>query len=246
MVQQLVDLRDKIAFITGAAQGQGAEHARTLARLGARVVLADLSESAVRSVAEDIDGETLACSLDVGSKDAWAEAMGGVEDRFGRVDVLVNNAGVALKGSLAELSEDDLTTMLRVNFVGPVLGMQAVIPLMRRRGGSIINIASTAALSGYPGGLGYSASKWALRGATKSAAKELGAFGIRVNCVCPGAIDTTMISEETRSGGGAVAGQPIPRVGTLVEVAAVVAFLAGDASSYCTGQDFVVDGGQSA
>lgn len=246
VVEQLVDLRDKVVFVTGAAQGQGAEHARTVARLGAHVVLSDLDESAVAAVAGAIDAKTLAVELDVRNKGAWTEAMRRTRAEFGRVDVLVNNAGFYRKVPLATLDEDDLVRTLGINLVGPILGMQAVLPLMRDRGGSIINVASTAALAGYAGGLGYGASKWGLRGASKSAAKELGEFGIRVNCICPGAIDTAMISEQTRAGGGAVANQPIPRAGAPAEVSALVAFLASDASSYCTGQDFVIDGGQTA
>lgn len=245
MPEQLVDLRDKVVVITGAAQGQGAEHARVLSGLGAKVVLTDRQAAEVHAVADGID-DALALELDVREAAGWAAALERTVTAFGRVDVLVNNAGFYRTGPLTDLAEEELAMTLGVNLVGPILGMRAAIPVMRGRGGSIINIASTAALSGYAGGLGYSASKWGLRGASKSAAKELGQYGIRVNCVCPGAIDTAMISEETRAGGGAVANQAIRRVGAPSEVSAMVAFLASDASSYCTGQDFVVDGGQSA
>lgn len=245
MSEPLVDLSGRVVFITGAAGGQGVEHARVCAELGASLVVADLDLAAVQALADSLPGDALAVALDVTSEQAWDDALAATAAKWGRVDVLVNNAGLYRLGALSEIGRGEVEAAMAVNVLGPVLGMQRVVPLMEERGGSIINISSTAALGGYPGAIAYAASKWALRGATRSAAKELGPKGIRVNCLCPGAIDTPMISETTRAGGGAVANQPIPRVGQPAEVSSMVAFLASEASSYCTGQDFIVDGGQS-
>jgi len=227
----LKDLEDKVVLITGAARGQGAAEAELLSALGAQVVACDVSGA---------DGETLT-RLDVTDPDAWAAVVADVTAAHGRIDVLVNNAGIYRKAPLGEWSADQIRDILDVNLVGPILGMQAVSPVMPR-GGAIVNVASTAGLRGFGGALPYSSSKWGLRGASRSAAQELAPLGIRVNCVCPGAVDTPMIDLSTLD----LSHLPMPRAAHVSEIANMVAFLASDASSYCTGADFVVDGGSTA
>ena len=248
MAAPIVDLADLVVLVTGGALGMGAAHARVLAEHGARVVVTDLEAAAAEQVAAEVEsagGASIGMALDVADRTAWQAAVAATTERFGRVDGLVNNAGAYLRAPFLDTDEDLLDLHLRVNVRGPMLGMQTVAPLMAD-GGSIVNIASVAGLGAYPQASAYAASKWALRGLSRTAALELGHLGIRVNCVLPGAMDTQMISEESRSGGGAVAGLPIPRAGRPEEASALVAFLLSSASSYCTGQDFVIDGGMKA
>jgi 3alpha(or 20beta)-hydroxysteroid dehydrogenase len=242
----LVRLDDRVVLLTGAAGGQGRAHARLLHALGARLVLTDLDAAGVAALAAEFGDEAIGVAHDVTSSDAWAAVVDAAATAFDRIDVLVNNAGYCPVAPLADTSEATIRLTIDVNLVGAILGIQAVVPLIADSGGSIVNISSTAGLQGYADRVPYAASKWGLRGVTRSAARELGGRGIRVNTICPGAVDTPMISEETRQGTGFISTIPIPRAGRPEEVSNLVAFLASDASSYCTGHEFVIDGGQAA
>lgn len=245
MTAPVIDLEGKVVVLTGAAGGQGRAHARLLHDLGARLVLTDRDDAGVEALVAEL-GEAVGTGHDVTSPAGWAAVADLARDTYGHVDVLVNNAGVSPTGPLETVDEGTIRLTLDVNLIGPMLGMQAMLPLMRDRGGSIVNISSTAGLAGYADRVPYSASKWGLIGASRSAAREFGPYGIRVNTICPGAVDTPMITEETRQGTGFISTIPIPRAARPEEVSRLVAFLASEASSYCTGHEFVIDGGQVA
>lgn len=245
-IPAMVQLDKKIVLITGAAGGQGRAHAALLTELGATVVLTDLDGDASSQVASDVGGGAMGLAHDVSSSDDWRRVYDVIAEKHGRLDVLVNNAGLCRQVPFEETSEELMRQTIDINLIGTMLGMQLALPLMREAGGSIINIASTAALRGYENLVPYAASKWGVLGATRSVAKEYGQYGIRVNAICPGAVDTPMASADTREGRGFITRIPIPRIGRPDEISPMVAFLASDASSYCTGHEFSVDGGQAA
>lgn len=242
-------LEGKAAVITGAAGGQGAAAARRFVAEGARVLIADVADG--QGIAEELGDRAMYRKLDVGDPHAWTEAVAAAEGAFGKVDVLVNNAGVLHFSAFEDTSLEDYERVIRVNQTGTFLGIRAVIPAMRRAGGgSIVNVSSVEGIAGMPFVAPYSASKFAIRGLTKVAAMELGAHGIRVNSVHPGVIDTQMVrgaagdDEMDLSFVGKLVA--LGRVGQPEEMAGLVIFLASDESSYCTGSEFVADGGATA
>jgi 3alpha(or 20beta)-hydroxysteroid dehydrogenase len=242
-------LTGKVALITGAAQGQGAAAARAFVEEGARVVIADIADDEGKALAEELGEAAYFRHLDVTDESDWTSAVHEAGEAFGPVTVLVNNAGILMISELAKTSLQDYERVIRVNQIGTFLGMRAVADMMADAGGgSIVNSSSIEGLGGMPFLVAYSASKFAIRGMTKVAAMELGARNVRVNSVHPGMIDTGMTrvhagDDAMEWGGGKVA---LKRVGTPEDVAGMYVFLASDESRYCTGSEFVCDGGATA
>ena len=238
-------LDGKVALISGAARGQGEAEAQLFAAEGAKVVIADVLDAEGEAVAKEIGDDALFVHLDVTSEDEWNAAIAATEERFGPITVLINNAGILKFESIEKTSAEDFRRLIDINLTGTFLGIKTVSQSMRKAGGgSIVNISSTGGLTGLPFVAAYVASKWGVRGLTKSAALDLGRRGIRVNSVHPGGIDTEM----TRAAGDAGDSKyyqslPVSRMGTVEDVAKVVLFLASDDSSYCSGAEFAVDGG---
>jgi 3alpha(or 20beta)-hydroxysteroid dehydrogenase len=228
----------KVVVITGAAGGQGAAEARALAREGATVIATDL-------VAPELEAPIVSLVLDVTSEQAWAELAEWLRDRHGRVDGLVNNAGIALRLRLEEITLTELDRVMSVNVHGALLGIQALSPLMAA-GASIVNVSSVAGLLGYHA-VGYTISKWGIRALSRVASLELGPRGIRSNAIFPGYIETPMTASAPEAFRRAnVEAAPLGRVGTAEEVAPLVVFLISDEASFISGAEIAVDGGVSA
>lgn len=235
-------LDGRVALVSGGARGLGAAYVRALHGAGARVVIGDLLDAEGTALADELGERALFVHLDVTSESSWADAVGTAVG-LGGVDVLVNNAGIANAGRIERYGRDQWDAVIAVNLTGTYLGVRAVVPVMKAaRTGSIINISSVEGMRGDAALHGYVASKFGVRGLTKSLAVELGADGIRVNSVHPGFVLTPMTQ------GLDVTRQRIPlgRPAVPDDVVGAVLFLAGDGSAYVTGTEIVVDGGMIA
>ncbi|WP_226036666.1 glucose 1-dehydrogenase [Aquibacillus saliphilus] len=240
-------LQDKVALITGGARGMGASHARLFVNEGAKVVIADILVEEGQALALELGENATFVKLDVTKAENWQEAVAVTEHTFGFVNVLVNNAGISMSKSIEEISEQEYRKIIDINQVSVFLGMKTVIPSMKKgNGGSIVNISSINGLVG--GAIGYTDSKFAVRGMSKAAALGLAHYDIRVNSVHPGVIETPMIAQGDAKEQIQEFAKSIPnrRIAKPEEVSNLVLFLASDESSYSTGSEFVVDGGLTA
>lgn len=240
-------LDGKVALVSGGARGMGAAEAQMFADEGAKVVIGDVLDDEGKQLAAGIGDAARYTHLDVTKEDDWAAAVATATSEFGKLDVLVNNAGIVRMGAWATTSLEDYMAVITVNQVGVFLGVRAAIPAMTDAGGgSIVNISSIDGLIGHPMVAGYVSSKFAVRGLTKVAALELAPMNIRVNSVHPGFIDTPMLrvpGMETFDFANLVKRVPANRLGTPDDITRLALFLASDESDYCTGSEFVADGG---
>jgi len=241
-------LDGKVIVVTGGARGQGAAEVTALARAGATVVATDVLDEDGLALAELLTKEGLAVGyrpLDVRDASGWADLVEELRTAYGNVDALVNNAGVASRDRLPHVDLEAWQRTFDINVTGPLLGIQALVPLMRP-GSSIVNVCSVAALSGHVAAA-YTASKWALRGLTRTASLELGSRGIRVNAVMPGLVETPLMESASPAfRKAALAEIPLGRTGTVDDIAPLMVFLVSDDSSYMNGAELVVDGGLTA
>jgi 3alpha(or 20beta)-hydroxysteroid dehydrogenase len=242
-------LDGKVALVTGGSRGMGAATVRRLHSEGASVVAADILDDEGKSLADELGERVRYMHLDVTSDVEWPAVVEATEREFGKLDVLVNNAGILRFSTVEECTLDDFRLIIDVNLVGTFLGMRAGIPALRRAGGgSIVNLSSTEGLGATLLCGAYTASKFGVRGITKVAALENGRDKIRVNSVHPGGIDTPMTRAVMDDNGRKYVASKVPlkRMGSAEDVANLIAFLASDDSAYCTGAEFVIDGGATA
>lgn len=237
----------KIALITGGARGQGRQEAERFAAEGATVYITDVLDDVGAAAADELGDAVTFLHHDVTREKDWNAVIAGIVEQHGRIDILVNNAGIFSMTPALDTSIEAWDQMVSINQTGVFLGIRDVGRVMCEQGaGSIINISSIAGLAGVGGAHAYAATKWAVRGMSKSAALEFAAHGVRVNSVHPGIIDTDML----RGFGGnlerVTAAIPMNRTASADEVANVVLFLASEEASYCSGHEFVVDGAMKA
>lgn len=249
-IQNLYSLNDKTILVTGGARGIGGAVCRVVHALGGHVVIADLLEEEGQALAKELGEAARFRRLDVTDEESWADSVRCAVEWRGKLDALINCAGIAITHALDDFPKDDFQKVLNVNLLGPFLGMKTVAPVMRRQGqGSIVNVASIDGTQGANSMAAYASSKWGVRGLSRVGAMELGAAGIRVNTVCPGPVNTPMLNPQSRPIADIekthpyMTKMPLKRIGDPMELATACAFLASDASSFVTGTDLIVDGG---
>lgn len=257
MAERRGRVEGKVALVTGAARGTGEQTVRLMVDEGARVVIADVLEEPGRAVADSLGDAARFVRLDVGSEESWTAAVAAAVDAFGGLDVLVNNAGLFHMEALEDTALADFERLVRVNQIGPFLGMRTVVPAMKGRGGAIVNVSSVDGLSAKNGLIAYAATKWALRGMTRVAALELGKYGIRVNAVCPEAGGPQMRAPYVPEGIDPAQTlafthrllayqQGRDPIDLVRDIARMVVFLSSDEALSCTGADYPVDAGWTA